>query len=171
MLRSPLVLEVVDREALIASNDMHITDAARSDEPDAMRLALDAEVGAERGSVDRQSHVAPLDAALRDQLVEPRQARLGRVGVGRQHLRDVELPRRRLQHEVGERPPDVEADAVGHHCTGGREPGAIGGWPETRCSLAAYRMSLFIPPGPASPARSVGGPRRGAAWLRTACLS
>src|SRR5438445_133212 len=39
------------------------------------------------------------------------------------------------------------------HWSGGREAGAVGGWPETRRDPAAFRMPLFIPSGSASPAR------------------
>src|SRR5206468_1633954 len=82
-------------------------------------------------------------------------------------------------------------------------PGAIGGWPDTRCAAAPFRMSLFIPlvrprlcarrhrgvardevrrgsvphvaihstrsTAPLRPARSGGGPTRGAPRLRSAC--
>src|SRR2546426_9237145 len=93
----------------------------------------------------RSGHVAPRDTAPGDELVEPREAGLGGVRVGRQPLRDEELPRRRLQHEVGERPSDVEPDPVGHYCSGVRGAGAIGGWPETRCAPAPFGQPLSIP--------------------------
>src|SRR5439155_1745974 len=75
-----------------------------------------------------------------------------------QHAVDEALERRRL--------PSLR-DRL--HRSGGRTAGAIGGWPETRCDPAAFRMSPFIPPGAARPARSVGGLRRGATRLRSAC--
>src|SRR5207247_8067903 len=71
--RGLLDLEVVDLVALLASDDEHVPEAARGDEADALRLALDDDVGAERGSVDRQSPVARLAAALPQQPAEPPQ--------------------------------------------------------------------------------------------------
>src|SRR5206468_1320307 len=44
-------------------------------------------------------------------------------------------------------------------CSGARAPGALGGWPETRCGPARFGMSLFIPPDAHSTGRSLG--RRG----------
>src|SRR5439155_2004806 len=54
------------------------------------------------------------------------------------------------------------------HCRGAREAGAIGGWPATRRDPAPSLIPPLIP-GPARPARSVGGLRRGATRLRPAC--
>src|SRR3989454_5600205 len=75
-----------------------------------------------------------------------------------EHAVDEALERRRL--------PSLR-DRL--HRSGGREAGAIGGWPETRCDPAAFCMSPFIPPGAVRPARSVGGLRRGATRRRSAC--
>src|SRR5439155_20469315 len=47
--------------------------------------------------------------------------------------------------------------ARGGHCNGARGAGAISGWPMTRRDPAPFPISLLIPPGAASPARSVGG--------------
>src|SRR2546429_25681 len=67
---------------------------------------------------------------------------------------------------------EVRPGCVPHvtsHSTELRWAGAFGGWPETRCAPAPYRMSLLIPPSSAGPAPSVGSPRRGAPRLRSAC--
>src|SRR5213078_2464069 len=55
------------------------------------------------------------------------------------------------------------------HCIESRWAGTTGGRPSTRCAPAAFRMSLLIPPSSAGPALPVGGPRRGAPRLRSAC--
>src|SRR5439155_1158804 len=75
-----------------------------------------------------------------------------------EHAVDEALERRRL--------PSLR-DRL--HRSGGREAGAIGGWPETRCDPAAFCMSPFIPPGAGRPAQTVGGltQARGA-WPRAA---
>src|SRR2546426_2669188 len=54
------------------------------------------------------------------------------------------------------------------HDNEGREAGAVGGWPETRRDPAAFRLSLFIPSGAASPGRSVAGLSQGTPRLRSA---
>src|SRR5439155_10656688 len=56
----------------------------------------------------------------------------------------------------------VEPDPVGHYCSGGRGAGAIGGWPETRCAPAPFRIPLLIPPGGRG-AGAIGG------WPETRC--
>src|SRR5439155_1208208 len=162
--RGFLDLEVVDLIPLLAPDDQHVAEAARGEKPDPACLALDDDVGAERRSVDRVGHVAPRDAAPRDQLVEPRAARLGRVGVGRQALRGAELPRWRLEHEIGECPPHVEADAVRHY-SWGRAPGAISGWPATRRVLAPGGPSRLVPRGVHQPGTTEGGLRQARAGI------
>jgi hypothetical protein len=57
--------------------------------------------------------LAPRDAGGRDQLVEPLQARRGRIGIRGQTLAGEQLTGRRLQREVGEGPTDIESDAIG----------------------------------------------------------
>src|SRR5207249_9605061 len=57
------------------------------------------------------------------------------------------------------------------HSTGGRGAATLGGWPATRRGPAPFRMALLIPPEAVGPPHSVGGPRRGAARLRSAWRS
>ena len=112
--RRLLDLEVVHLIALLAPDDQHVAEAARREETDAFGLALDDDVRAERGAVHRVDEVAPRHAGARDQLVEPGQTGLRRIGIRREPLRGVELTRGRLQDEVGERAAHVEADAIAH---------------------------------------------------------
>ncbi|OGL13923.1 MAG: hypothetical protein A3F92_02765 [Candidatus Rokubacteria bacterium RIFCSPLOWO2_12_FULL_71_22] len=81
--RGLLDLQIVDLVALLAPDDQHVAEAARGQESDAARLALDDDVRAERRAVHDLGRVAPGHAAPRDQRVEARQARLGRVRVRR----------------------------------------------------------------------------------------
>src|SRR2546427_1052635 len=52
------------------------------------------------------------------------------------HHRPARLPARVREDEVGDEP----------HCNECREPGAIGGWPETGRDPAASAVSLPVPP-------------------------
>src|SRR2546427_3635561 len=61
--------------------------------------------------------------------------------------------------------PRTDLPPLGHG-SGGRAPGRLRGWPETRCDLAPSLTSLSIPAGAARPEDSVGGLRHGATWLR-----
>src|SRR5881296_4786731 len=109
-----LDLEVVDLVALLAPDEQHVAEAARGEQADAARLALDDDVAAERRAVHGLRDVAPGHAGGREQRVEARQARLGRIGIGGEALGGGQLARGRLQHEVRERTAHVEADPVRH---------------------------------------------------------
>src|SRR5213596_1008617 len=61
--------------------------------------------------------------------------------------------------------PRTDLPPLGHG-RGGRAPGRLRGWPETRRDLAPSLTSLSIPRGAARPEDSVGGLRQGATWLR-----
>jgi len=108
-----LDLQVVDLIALLAPDDENVAEAAGRQEPDAARLALDDDVGAERRAVDRLRDVRPGNKSLREQRVEAGQARLRGIGIGREPLAGGDLTGGRLEDEVGERPADVEPDSIG----------------------------------------------------------
>jgi hypothetical protein len=108
-----LDLQVVDLIPLLAPDDQYVAKAARRQEPDAARLALDDDVGSERGTVDRLRDVAPRYAALSQEGVEAGEARFGRIGIRREPFARGELSGRRLQDEIREGAADVESDAIG----------------------------------------------------------
>ena len=89
--RRLLDLEVVDLVPLLAPDDQHVAEPARGDEADPLRLALDDDVRAERGAVHGVGEPSPRHAGARDELIEPGQTRLRRIGIGREPLRGVEL--------------------------------------------------------------------------------
>ena len=109
-----LDLKVVHLVALLAADDQDVPKSPGREQRDVLPFALDHDVGAERGSVDRLGEVAPGDAGARDELVEPLEAGQRWIGVGREPLAGVELPGGRLKDEVGERPPYVEAYSERH---------------------------------------------------------
>src|SRR5256886_16575570 len=102
--------------------------------------------------------LALVDLVGRDDQREDAERRLG------ERLRPSRTPR---AHAHGGVPVELLPSGDGHD-NGGREAGAVGGWPETRRDPAAFRLSLFIPSGAASPARSVAGLRQGPPRLRSA---
>ena len=125
-----LDLEVVDLVALLATDDQHVAKATRRQKPDAARLALDHDVRAEGGAVDRLRDVLPGDAGAADQVVQPRETRRGRIRIGREPLACDELAARRLDYQVGERAADVESHPIRHAVRSGvrgaRAPGDTG---------------------------------------------
>ena len=118
-----LDLQVVDLVALLAADDQHVAEAAGREQADAGRLALDDDVGAERGAVHSLAQRRPVHAGAADQLVETGQAGRGGIGIRREPLAGRQLARRRLQHEVGERATDVEPDAIRHGLRSGARRG------------------------------------------------
>src|SRR5207245_6368380 len=84
---------------------------------------------------------------------DPVARRLGARRDDRELLAHQAVQERRLARV---RTTDQRDEPRPGHCSGAREAGALGGWPETRRDPAPLRMSLFIPPG-GREAGAIGG--------------
>ena len=106
------------------------------------RFLTEPAAAAEDDAVDRRDQVAGAEVVEADDVVgASAQFDTARRGAVAEHDRDAgEADRVR-------RVPDADPGDVGDHCSGDREPGAIGGWPETRRDSASSGKSLFTPRG------------------------
>jgi hypothetical protein len=106
--------EVVELVALLPADDQDVSEAASREERDVPALPLDDDVRAERRSVHRLGEVRPREPGPGDQLAESLHARARRVVRRGEALAGEEASVVGLEREVGERPPDVEADPESH---------------------------------------------------------
>ena len=106
-------LEVVELITLLAADGEDVPKASGGDQGHVAGLALDDDVGAQRGSVDGPRQLRAGHAGLCEQLVQTRQAGLARIGVSGQAFVGVEAALRVLEDEVGEGAAHVESDLDG----------------------------------------------------------
>src|SRR5439155_148477 len=106
------------------------------------RLLAEPAAAAQDGAVDRRDEVAGVEVVEADDVAGAAAERdAACCGAIAQDDRDAgEADRVR-------RVPDAEPRDVCDHFSGGREAGAIGGWPEARGAAAEFHMGLYIPRG------------------------
>ena len=115
--RLGLALEhVVQQGANLIADLQHVPEAARGDEPDTGRVALDQGVGGDSGGVNQQPQrlggESPLGLGTGDGVHKA----VGGVGRGGGHLDDRQLAAGLVhQGPVGKNTPDIHAQPVGAH--------------------------------------------------------
>jgi hypothetical protein len=143
----PLHVEVVHVVAVLARDLDRVAEALGGDERRARALPLDDGVREEGGAVQHVGHVAGRHARRAEHGLDPRDDGVVRSVGGREDLADLEGPAvLAREDEIGERPADVGADAVGHVVVRRARRGAQSSTPRHLSGPPGGRTSTRGPP-------------------------
>ena len=110
--------DVVETRHAETADLQHVTEALRRDEPGPRAPELEDRVRGNRGAVQDLAHVVAGHAGFVEQLTDALDDGAGVVVDARRHLLRVDGPIVVQEHDVGERPADVDADAKARHLSG-----------------------------------------------------
>ena len=137
--RRELDLQVVHVVAMLIADQQRVAEPLRGHQTGATRLALDQRVGHQgRGMHDRRRDLRWADLGVAEQLGDSLTHTIERLRRRRQHLLDDHRARAGIdQHDIGERPPDVDREAqIASH-----DRSARGGAKTSRIQHSPYSSS------------------------------